>query len=1100
MSTPPTSDAGPVAGAAEAANGVAPAGSNGVRRQRAASASPGGSPAKRRRTGEGAAAAAGAPAASGSDGGSTLPAAADAPEAATGAADGASSAAAAPAPAGVEVASSAGRAAAAAAGDDGSSSTAGDGTSNPKRTGLFDDSTHARSAVTELDTNLSIIDAASARDAREAASAASVAGDSHAPTASANHAQGPPAGAAAGAQPVEEVKVKLEPAEDKAGVKQEPEQPWGPGTGEGRFRKRPDIAKAFERVARSVWNTEAWGIILKELRGHPFADVDDVYRRFLYHYPTAASVWVQYIHAIQDESESRMDADTKRTRLDEIFAENLLQVQSVPLWRMYTQHVVDKGVLDESARAFKFVCDRLGCDWEADTLYKEHLNFLKRAGIGMHHQQATVREVYQNLLKSPVRNLDEYVKLYERFERELNPARPLKFSDEQRSNVSRAKHHFGDLLRYLSPLDCDHYSRPPEVAAAHPRAQDFEQIALWQRLIDFEAENNMRLSDKNGFHRRVVSTINKALNCTYRHFMQWYTLAMTEFEHNPGSSKEGNLAFSKGMVACPDSLVLRLAYADFIASLSPDAGVQTRVQKRSSPEEPLMTIWQRKGAPPIPCMESEAELGPPGRRKFAHFRPFHLGVAIFEDALQLTAGDQARRTVAWAHYLRFLKLAARTDEELALYSTTLDRAHDDPLTAGGEVYSAALRLERGRAEDAAASMAKQRHMLDMGFARLRDNGNLSPSFVLRYIQFLTENGDSASLRHLFEKLFGQQGIGTQWMDGHPPSAILECYNRLIDFHCWHGDLRKVRWAERLRRGHIGQRQVGTEERELVHRYAVHGLLPVTKEQLAALDRIEAAYWRLADGDDATKAGRTQKRPLTEQTLAGHGNPSRPRRGDTQLRPLDMSRWQPMQQVVAMNPHRWTPADDQNSDLPKQPSNVGRRWDPRKAPQPEMMMAGGGAATGAAARDGGGAAAAAADIKLPSMVRRLISVLPAPSAYNRRAPNAPNIIKIFREQKLPPLKAGRVNAEALERAKEDLRRHRFDPAQLLDEPYVEAIRKKVSRLKEDEDDLARMREGNKLLKSLGVLLQHNKTEISRKRERDREREEQRAKAAAAPRLR
>eukprot|EP01065_Artemidia_motanka_P026712 TRINITY_DN31971_c0_g1_i1.p1 TRINITY_DN31971_c0_g1~~TRINITY_DN31971_c0_g1_i1.p1 ORF type:complete len:908 (+),score=313.18 TRINITY_DN31971_c0_g1_i1:62-2785(+) len=885
------------------------------------------------------------------------------------------------------------------------------------------------------------------------------------------------------ADDAKDVKVKLEVVDPLPG----PAQPWRPP--ESLLERRPVIRQCFQRVAQSVWDIDSWTVILKEVRGHPLPQVEAVYERALHYYPTATWVWVDYLRLIQEEPAERMSAAEKSDRVHAVFKALLPRVFTVSVWREYMTTVMERGDPKEVDRAFKLACTRLGTDWEADVLYRDYLGWLRQQpGSSTYQHSSVLREAYKELVTTPVRNLEDYVRQYELFERQMNPKRPPRFSDEQKSHIDRAKCHFIDLQPYVNGIDMEQLSRPPEMAApavGGSTPADWVQIAMWLRLVEFERRNPMYLHDAGAVVRRVSFTVNKALMFAYRYSGLWHSLAMLQFDS--GKVNEAHQTFSLALEACPDDLCLRLAYTDFLASLAPDAAIPTAVADRDQSGSAVVLPWQRPGQS-VPSEAGEVN-DEEKRRRHVSLRPFPLGVAVCEDAVLLSDGDSSRRTVAWAHYLRFLKSAARTTEEIEQYGAALERAHTDPLCSGGEIYIVASRLERSVTPD-----ARQRQILEMGYGRLREAGSLAPAFVLRYVDSLSECGDAGSLRALFETLFGSgEGGEPSWAAGHPSSSLVECFNRCVDFHVWHSDLSKVRSAERQRRSRVGERQVGLDARELVHRYTVLGLLPVTAPQLAAINGVEREYWKLAAASEDEAARRpqfTQQRPLTERGLEGHSNPRM-----TRYLPVDTTaQWVPIGSVVPANPCKWTDQDEQTAEGTKPPVALSR-WDPSKAPEIVEGLLGQASVTGE-----GGVAAAAPGRRLPSVVQRLVEALPPPTTFAGKPPSAGHIMKMFTSFELPKLSSGRIGEDQLNRARAVLSKHNFSDVHLLEDEYVPKVRREIERLRRDRDDLVSMRRGCELQLALAQLLTQLKCELARKRERDKAREERQLRAAKEPRWR
>lgn len=118
-------------------------------------------------------------------------------------------------------------------------------------------------------------------------------------------------------------------------------------------------------------------------------------------------------------------------RLEQIFRQALVKVQSVPMWTMYLDHVRRRHpVVDNSTAgrkvlsdAYKYVIDAIGNDPDAGHIWQEYIAFAKTAdgsisGAGWQDKQKAdaLRPIYHAALAIPTQSVQLIWKDYGEFE------------------------------------------------------------------------------------------------------------------------------------------------------------------------------------------------------------------------------------------------------------------------------------------------------------------------------------------------------------------------------------------------------------------------------------------------------------------------------------------------------------------------------------------------------------------------------------------------------------------------------------------------------------------------------------------------------------
>eukprot|EP01059_Diplonema_ambulator_P010138 TRINITY_DN20125_c0_g1_i1.p1 TRINITY_DN20125_c0_g1~~TRINITY_DN20125_c0_g1_i1.p1 ORF type:complete len:979 (+),score=230.02 TRINITY_DN20125_c0_g1_i1:64-2937(+) len=811
--------------------------------------------------------------------------------------------------------------------------------------------------------------------------------------------------------------VKQEVKEEKVEVAVEESEGarWGPGKGEGLYEKPPDVEACFKRVGRCDWDSEAWDYILRDLKRRKLEEVEDVYKRVLSIYPSCSTAISDYVFMINEDY--ALNAEEKRTKIDQIFMEKLRTYQHVTVWKSYTDYVLRHQQTDETQKAYNHCLRIVGHDFESSQLWTDYIRFLGKRGKEFAVQNE-IRRAYHDMLKIPMKGLEDSWKAYQAWEHTIGS---FKIPEALRSAHERAVYHYNTVLdRYSNLIDTQHYAKPLEVdypedikiptspLLGKSVKKDFEQAALWYNIINHEMENPMGLEPSILKHR-VVTMCKKALICMSKVPLFWYVHSRFLLEGD--NYDEANKVLSEGLAACPTSLLLRLAYVDMLAFLQPNKLLDTPMKRPTEGNDGkvVRTIWQHTGQ----GMICEKGVEP---KRILKFTPYVLGCAVFEDMLsRVPHGDL--RTLTWVHFMRFLKSAARLEAQQEAYQKEyLQRAHKDQSTLSGPFYSAVARLEKVAPPTTAEGSLDPRSVLEKGYIRQKDEGSINPLFLLSYIDTLWGAGDDNTLRNLFSQLFES---GNNWQSNANKNDVLLVYNKRVEFELWKGGLKGVHAAEKMREETFGKVRVGTYTRQLVHRYTYEGLVPASLREMQAIDDLEHAYFKLLTiGTDAethddlvTRSMKLHGESPLEENLAQHANPLRSRRavGEPEVK----TKWIHYQIPVSK---KWSAIQQE----PASRSVVTGTWNPKHAPKPEKD------ASSKSYLSGSGATRLLEEevtqddyAMMPSTVAHLAKKLPDRRTFQGVKPKIDYILDCFRKSIIPQLVEGKVPDENFAEAKQYL---------------------------------------------------------------------------------
>ena len=886
-----------------------------------------------------------------------------------------------------------------------------------------------------------------------------------------------------------DVKVKIEdPSTTQQYVQQETSKgvamkgvEWGPGKGEGTFEKRDALVTAFSRVASNEWDTDAWQMILSEIRGRDYAEVEDIYERIAKSYPTSSEALCDRAAAM--EADYRYGAEEKRAQIDKFFMLVMtLPMQHAEVWRTYTEYVQRKNDFGQTQKAYAFSLSRLGDDYEAHKIWRESVAFLVKRG-GEFGIQNDVRRSYHTRLAIPTVGLDDIWRDYVAWEKTVGP---FKVPEQLQADYDRALFHYKALTPILKELQTRMLSRPLEVIVnneslvtpsspitkyGRPVKQDFEQAALWYHVIMIEFGNPLALEAK-ALSKRIQAVITKALVPMFRIPLFWYLLAKHHFDVN--ELDLCNVAFSNGITQCPTSLLLRFAYSDMLRHLQAKHSLKTPVTK-SGDKTKIQIIWQSEGQY-ISAGDDEKQV----KGRFERLESSTLAMALFSDTVDRWKNSHgatsSQKALIWAFYMRFLKSAVRADGSTERYRQVYSEAVRDPCTLTGEFYSAVCKLERNipvAQNPSDSSSVEPRKIIAEGFRRQKEEGEINPSFVAKYADSLWDIGDDHTLRVLYSNLFQEKS----WMKHCDRNSVFELFNRFIDFEFWKGDLKTLHAAEDARDEEIGKLKCGTPMRKLLSRYTFQSLSPVTEEELLAIEEFEFVYFKiLKNSEGANEAGTGSEDVLRphlsardlgvnpiEENIAPHGNPFR-QRGRRLYVPEIRTKF--VSFVIPPNRSKWLPTDDQTSDnskLPMPASALGT-WHPSKAPQSEIVGGGGRRKSIAADLD---------TSLMPSTVAHLARILPR-NTFEGSKPRIDKIIQYFKAANFDTLDQGRIPPEKLQEAAKLLTSKGIDISNIILPEVKDEARSKITKLRmeaKSSGDARAVRVVEKLQLALAMIANH-----------------------------
>ena len=494
-----------------------------------------------------------------------------------------------------------------------------------------------------------------------------------------------------------------------AAVKGEEGQIKSPGQGDGqgknyklpsrqRMAKFPAavqerIEKLKARIELDAYDSDAWESLVSELKSRQqnaevVGILRQVYEDMLEVFPTSCTTWRGYVELEMNKGQPQ--------NVNAIFADCLLKVKSLDLWRVYVKHVkhVNQGSTPEGLNAIKqayeFTLDHLGTDMSSGPLWMEYIHYLQQANAKILFGQTapgneesaklvTIRRAFQRAVTIPTHSLETLWRDYEKFENGVNRQLGKQILNDLQGQYASSRTVYREIKKKWEGIKLDTKASPPNMMA-----KEYEQQAKWSKLIAFEKSNPLKL-EKDPLAVRIELVYNQCLLCLYHYPEIWYEYAMWHAENDKPSNASD--VFKEACAALPACTILFFAAADFEAARE--------------------NVDEAKG--------------------------------IYEKLL-LRASDLELHTQGqiWIQYMRFLR---RTEGASSSRKLFLRARKSEGCTH--HIYSTSALLEWQNGKD----MKVAKNIFELGLkAFLKET-----EYVMEYANFLISQGDISNARTLYER-------------------------------------------------------------------------------------------------------------------------------------------------------------------------------------------------------------------------------------------------------------------------------------------------------------------------------------------------------------
>ncbi|KAK3715587.1 mRNA 3'-end-processing protein rna14 [Vermiconidia calcicola] len=322
-------------------------------------------------------------------------------------------------------------------------------------------------------------------------------------------------------------------------------------------------------------DTEAWRELIKHYREKGQLDnARRMYTRFFEVFPTAAQVWIEYVQMELAENNLR--------NVEQIFGQCLLNLPNIDMWTTYLDYLrrihplindpdgAKRGIISQ---AFEVLLEHVGIDPESGKLWRDYVDFIKggpgtMGGTGWQDAQKMdmLRKVYQKAIRIPHSELTKLWKEYDNFEIGINKTSGgRKFLQEQSPYYMTARTAKTQLDYKIEGLDRMSLPVLPPVYGCAGEDEFATQVEKWRAWLEWEKEDPLVLKDEDiaAFRKRVVYVYKQA-TMQLRFYPQiWFEASVWCVEQGtPEMEKEGEEFLTRGMEACPESVLLALKKAD----------------------------------------------------------------------------------------------------------------------------------------------------------------------------------------------------------------------------------------------------------------------------------------------------------------------------------------------------------------------------------------------------------------------------------------------------------------------------------------------------------------------------------------------------------
>lgn len=311
-----------------------------------------------------------------------------------------------------------------------------------------------------------------------------------------------------------------------------------------------------------------------------------------------ASLWVEYIRFELEQDQ--------RGRADIIFGNSLPNTPSLNLWVQYLDYLRRFFPLINDAQGtnrktieagFQAILNEVGSDPDAGGLWRDYIDFIKTGegvigGAGWKDQQKMdfLRSAYHRAVRLPHSELVKLWKEYDNFEIGINRATGRKNMQEQSPHYMTARTARTQLDQKLEGLDRRSLPRLPPLYGCDGEDEFGTQVEKWRGWIAWEKEDPLVLRDEDiaAYRKRVLFAYKQAVMSMRFYPEMWFDAASWCFEQGTDEYKsEGEKLLDRGILACPESVLLSMRKADRIEETLEGGNSESAQVENAAKVEPV---------------------------------------------------------------------------------------------------------------------------------------------------------------------------------------------------------------------------------------------------------------------------------------------------------------------------------------------------------------------------------------------------------------------------------------------------------------------------------------------------------------------------------
>ncbi|XP_036595701.1 cleavage stimulation factor subunit 3-like [Trichosurus vulpecula] len=451
--------------------------------------------------------------------------------------------------------------------------------------------------------------------------------------------------------------------------------------------------RAEQKLKNNPFDLTAWSVLIREAQNNPIDKARKIYERLVTQFPSSGRFWKLYIE---------VELRTKNyDNVEKLFQRCLLKVLHIDLWKCYLSYIREKksklpSYGEKMAQAYDFSLDKIGMEFMSFPIWMDYINFLKSMeAVGSYaenQRMVAIRRVYQQGCVSPMINIEQLWKDYNRYEEGINIHLAKKVLEDRSRDYMNARRVAKEYEAMTRGLDRN-------APAVHPQntPQEVQQVDLWRKYIQWEKNNPLRTRNQMLVTRRVMFAYEQCLLVLGHHADIWYEAAQYLEQTSKLLCEKGDMSSAK-------------IFSSEVANIY---------------ERAISTLLKKNMLLYFAYADYEE-----GRMKFEKVHGIYSRLLAIQDI---------DPTLAYIQYMKF----ARRAEGIKAGRMIFKKARQDTRTRY-HVYVAAALMEYYCHKDNSIAF----NIFELGLKKYGDD----PEYILAYIDYLSHQNDENKTRVLFEQV------------------------------------------------------------------------------------------------------------------------------------------------------------------------------------------------------------------------------------------------------------------------------------------------------------------------------------------------------------